>query len=50
MDGGTPFRTALESDPDVARVLPPERLAACFELDHFLRNVDALYARAGAPR
>ena len=50
MDGGTPFRRALEADPDVARVLTPERLAGCFELGHFLRNVDALFARAGAPR
>ena len=49
LDGGPEFRAALESDPDVRRTLPPERLAACFTLDPYFRNVDALYARARYP-
>ena len=49
-DGGTPFRAALEADPEVGARLDPAALAACFELAYFLRNVDALYARAEEPR
>jgi adenylosuccinate lyase len=48
-DGGTPFRDALAADPDVRAHLDPAQLAACFELDHFLRHVDALFARAEEP-
>ena len=48
-DGGTPFRAALEADPKVLAALPPEDLARCFELDHYLRSVDAIYARAEEP-
>jgi adenylosuccinate lyase len=46
---GADFRSALEADPRVQRVLSRERLAECFALEHFLRNVDALFARAGVP-
>jgi adenylosuccinate lyase len=49
-DGGTPFRDALAADPAVASRLDAAALAACFELDHFLRNVDAIFARAEEPR
>jgi adenylosuccinate lyase len=49
MDGGPEFRTALEGDPDVRRVLPPDRLAACFQLEPYFRNIDALYARVRYP-
>lgn len=48
-DGGTPFRAALEADPAVREALGPDGLARCFELDHFLRNVDAIFARAEEP-
>ena len=48
-DGGVPFRTALEDDSVVAKYLAPEALADCFGLDHHLRNVDALFARAEEP-
>jgi len=48
-DGGTPFRAALESDPLVAAKLGPEALGACFDLDHYLRSVDAIFARAEEP-
>jgi adenylosuccinate lyase len=49
-DGGPPFRDALAADPEVGARLPAPELAACFELDHFLRHVDAIYARAEEPR
>jgi adenylosuccinate lyase len=49
LDGGASFRAGLESDPEVARRLAPERLATCFELEPFFRSVDALFARAGKP-
>ena len=48
-DGGTPFREALERDPLVLAKLGAGRLAACFELDHYLRSVDAIFARAEEP-
>jgi adenylosuccinate lyase len=49
LDGGPEFRAALEADAEVRRVLPADRLAACFTLEPFLRNVDALYARVRYP-
>ena len=48
-DGGLPFRDALIADAAVRVRLTPERLAACFELSHHFRNVDAIYARAEEP-
>jgi len=33
---------------DVDRALPPEALAGCFDLDHYLRSVDAIFARAAS--
>ncbi len=48
-DHGTSFRGGLENDPAVRAHLEPARLAQCFELDHFLRSVDALFARAEEP-
>jgi adenylosuccinate lyase len=49
LDGGRAFRAGLESDPEVTARLSPERLAACFALEPYLAQVDALYARAGRP-
>jgi adenylosuccinate lyase len=40
------FRQRLERDARVTKLLPRERLAGCFDLDHYLRGVDALFARA----
>ena len=48
-DGGAPFRAALEADPAVLAALPPEALAGCFDLDYYLRSVDAIFARAEEP-
>jgi adenylosuccinate lyase len=49
LDGEGSFRVRIEADPAVRQVLPPERLAACFDLAATLRNVDALFARATPP-
>ena len=49
-EGGTPFRAALEKDPVVLAKLGGPGLAKCFVLDHFLRSVDAIFARAEEPR
>ena len=37
----------LEADPEVTARLQPADLAACFEPAWYLRNVDAIYRRAG---
>jgi adenylosuccinate lyase len=49
LEGGTPFRAALERDPRVTGALGAGALAACFELEAHLRNVDAIFARAAEP-
>jgi adenylosuccinate lyase len=49
-DGGAPFRTALAADPVVRQRLGDAGLASCFELQYFLRHVDAIFARAEEPR
>jgi len=41
------LQTALATEPLVRKYLPGKKLAACFELAYFLRNVDAIFARAG---
>ncbi len=49
LEGGVPFRAALEADPRVTTALGAEALAACFDLEAHLRGVDAIFARAGEP-
>jgi len=49
LDEGGSFRARLEADPRVTDVLDKAALASCFDLEATLRNVDALFARAGAP-
>jgi adenylosuccinate lyase len=39
------FRTALERDPDVARVLSPGEIGACFALDYHLKHVETIFER-----
>jgi len=46
-DENIPFRQALEQDEDVRRLLTPEDLNECFDLEHHLRNVDKIFARLG---
>ncbi|MCH8190723.1 MAG: adenylosuccinate lyase [Chloroflexi bacterium] len=46
-DTGAAFRDLLEGDSDVASRLPPEKLDELFDYGYYLRNVDAVFARAG---
>ena len=48
-DGGAPFRDGLAGDPEVSARLDAGKLAECFTLDHYLRSVDAIFARAEEP-
>jgi adenylosuccinate lyase len=48
LDGEDSFRARLEEDRRVISVLDSATLAACFDLQAALRNVDALFARAQA--
>jgi adenylosuccinate lyase len=43
----TDFSALLAADPEVTARLAPDDLAACFEPAWYLRNVDAIYRRAG---
>ncbi|MFI5370039.1 MAG: adenylosuccinate lyase [Candidatus Eisenbacteria bacterium] len=49
LDAGGGFRERLEADSRVGAMLGPEALAACFDLEPYLRSVDVLFARAGRP-
>ena len=46
-DTGAAFRDLLERDADVASRLPPEELDDLFDYGYYLRNVDAVFDRAG---
>jgi len=39
------FRAAIENDPEIRAVVPPEKLAEAFSLERQLRNVDKIFAR-----
>jgi adenylosuccinate lyase len=39
------FRAAIESDPEITRVLTREKIADSFSLERQLRNVDKIFAR-----
>jgi adenylosuccinate lyase len=43
--GGADFRSLLKANPDVTRVLKAEEIDRCFDLQHQLRHVDALFRR-----
>jgi adenylosuccinate lyase len=43
----TPFRALLAADPEVTSRLSEADLDACFDPQWYLRNVDAIYTRAG---
>jgi adenylosuccinate lyase len=43
----TPFRAILSADPEVTSRLAEADLDACFDPAWYLRNVDAIYKRAG---
>lgn len=39
------FRAAIETDPEIRTVMPPERIAESFSLDRQLRNIDKIFER-----
>ena len=39
------FRTAIESDPEIAKHLAPEQVAAAFSVDRYLKHVDRIFER-----
>jgi adenylosuccinate lyase len=54
-DEGDHLYDRLAADPELAKVLDPDELIECFDLDRQLRNVDAIFARTlaahgGTPR
>jgi len=48
LEGGQPFRAALEADARVGARLSTAAVAACFDLEQSFQNLDAIYARAHA--
>ncbi|MGA2184548.1 MAG: adenylosuccinate lyase [Bryobacteraceae bacterium] len=42
---GGDFRAAIESDPEIRKLLAPEEVAAAFSVDRYLRHVDRIFAR-----
>jgi adenylosuccinate lyase len=44
-DEGDHLYDRLAADPELAKVLDPDELVECFDLDRQLRNVDAIFAR-----
>jgi adenylosuccinate lyase len=43
--GGHDLKARLGSDPEVSRVLSPEKLLACFDPSHFTRHVNRIFER-----
>jgi len=39
------FRAAIETDPEITRLLPPEKIAEAFSLERQLRHVDSIFQR-----
>jgi adenylosuccinate lyase len=44
-ESGEDFRSLLAADEDVAAVLSPDELDACFDLAKHLRNTNEVFAR-----
>jgi adenylosuccinate lyase len=42
---GTDFRAAIESDPEIGKLLAPEEVAAAFSVERYLRHVDRIFER-----
>jgi adenylosuccinate lyase len=54
-EGGEPFRSLVERDARIKRLLTAQQIAKCFSLDPFLKHVDEVFARlfpskAAAPK
>jgi adenylosuccinate lyase len=39
------FRTQIEADPDIAKTLSKQEIAACFDVKHHLAQVDTIFKR-----
>jgi adenylosuccinate lyase len=48
-DEGGEFRDLVTKDADISSRLSPEEIARVFDLKHYLRNVDKVYARVFGP-
>ena len=44
-EDGEDFRGAIESDPEIRKLLAPEEVAAAFSVDRYLRHVDRIFER-----
>lgn len=44
---GTPYRDLLAADGEVTGIISPAEIDAIFDYDHYLRHIDAIYARFG---
>ena len=44
---GTPYRDLLAADSEVTVIISPAEIDAIFDYDHYLRHIDAIYARFG---
>ena len=42
---GEPLPQLLEADAEVVALLDRDKIAACFDLGHALRNLDVIFAR-----
>jgi adenylosuccinate lyase len=50
LDGGSShLLERLQNDPEITPLLKPDALAECFDLEHQLRHVDAIFARVLGP-
>jgi adenylosuccinate lyase len=47
---GSDFRTAIEADPQVRKLLPSAKVEESFSVSRYLRNVDAIFARVFGSR
>jgi adenylosuccinate lyase len=39
------FRQRIETDPEIAALLPPEKIAAAFDVTRQLTNIDEVFDR-----
>jgi adenylosuccinate lyase len=45
--GGERFQDLIKADKDVQRWLSVEQIESCFDLGHYLRNIDKVYRKCG---
>jgi len=44
-EGDTAFIDLLKADPEVTKAIPADKLAALFDLEHYLKEVDTIFRR-----